>query len=350
MRVLWIIPGFAENEVDENCIPTVQLLAKALKTHTVDITIITLDYPVKQPSYKWNGIHVINIAVFKSKILIKLHWFKALRKCMLLHKHKPFDLIHSFWIGPAYLTGRLVSCYLKIPHVTTLMGQDALSTNKYLWFLEKNNTNHSLVAVSEFHARIFKKNTGIDIHRVIHWGVEEYEENINRPIRDIDVIGCGSLITLKNWPLWISVVEGAIKKYPLLKAMLVGGGVLHDQLKQIIQEKNLGSNIFLTNEMPRSEVLKMMRRSKVLLHTSTYESFGLVILEAYMQECKIVSTPTGISTELGNTATSIQELTSLLLKSLENPDFSFPQKSPWTLDRLANDYIHLYSQKTANNP
>lgn len=48
-------------------------------------------------------------------------------------------------------------------------------------------------------------------------------------------------------------------------------------------------------EAPRAEMLKLMARSRVLVHPSRYESQGYVFLEALMQGMSVVSYPVSIA-------------------------------------------------------
>jgi glycosyltransferase involved in cell wall biosynthesis len=50
--------------------------------------------------------------------------------------------------------------------------------------------------------------------------------------------------------------------------------------------------------MPEDDVIRMYRSHDLLLWTSTYEGFGLVLLEAMSQELTVVTTPVGCATAL----------------------------------------------------
>jgi glycosyltransferase involved in cell wall biosynthesis len=50
--------------------------------------------------------------------------------------------------------------------------------------------------------------------------------------------------------------------------------------------------------VPEEEVIRLYRSHDVLLWTSTYEGFGLVLLEAMSQELPVVTTPVGCAPAL----------------------------------------------------
>ena len=147
MRVLWISPGFAANENDTSCIPPLQLLALELKNMGVDLNIVTLAYPYTPNPYTWNSIS-IKPAYGRNRIKLRwINWIKAYRCALKLYSEKKFDIIHSFWLGPSWLIGKFLSKTLSIPHVTTLMGQDVLKTNLYLYLLKSRDVSR-MISVS----------------------------------------------------------------------------------------------------------------------------------------------------------------------------------------------------------
>ena len=107
--------------------------------------------------------------------------------------------------------------------------------------------------------------------------------------RNIDIIAAGSLIPLKRFELVIEIVRKLKTSLPDLKAVIAGGGPMRSQLEEKISEYELTSNIRLVGEVPHNEVIKLMRQSKLLLHPSAYEGFGMVCLEALAAGCRVIS-------------------------------------------------------------
>ena len=98
--------------------------------------------------------------------------------------------------------------------------------------------------------------------------------------RDIDILGVGGLIPLKNYQLFIRLIKSILPDFPNLKAVIIGEGKERKIIEQMIEEWNLSEHISLTGMLPRHEVLNYMNRSRIFLHPSTYESFGFVFSEA----------------------------------------------------------------------
>ena len=107
--------------------------------------------------------------------------------------------------------------------------------------------------------------------------------------RDIDIIGVGSLIALKQFDIFIRVIEQLKISHPQVKAMLIGNGPEQFHLKEIINDSVLEENIEMKGELPRQDVLAFMQRSKILLHPSYYEGFSGVCLEALYAGARVIS-------------------------------------------------------------
>ena len=72
---------------------------------------------------------------------------------------------------------------------------------------------------------------------------------------------------------------------------------MRNKLLTKLHETQLKNTITVTGELPRKNVLEKMAKAKILLHTSNYESFGLVFLEAMYSAMQIISFEVGIAKE-----------------------------------------------------
>jgi 1,2-diacylglycerol 3-alpha-glucosyltransferase len=342
MHVLWIAPGFAAHEHDHNCIPTLQMLAREISEQGVDLQILTLGYPFHDKAYLWHGIPVTSGYGFNGKFLRWLNWYRVWRYAQAAQCEKKFDLIHSFWLGPSWLIGQQLRRKWQIPQLCTLMGQDVLPQNKYLRLLKPSHCA-DLVSLSAYHDLILKKTKGLRSHNIIPWGVDLTEvPRILNEERPIDILGCGAFISLKNWALWLRLVQDMALLKPQLRAELIGDGVDRAVIEDLIRQAGLEHIVRLRGHVPRAQVLESMRKAKVYLHTATFESFGFVLIEAAMQGCKVVSTAVGIGPELTKYAADNQKtLLEMLVEALDAPLEKHPFV-PFTMTKTARDYISLY--------
>lgn len=344
MRILWITPGFAANEHDFNCIPPMQLLAKELLRRSVDLQIVALDYPFRSEPYRWHETTVFPCNGQNRRWLKLRTLWRAMNFC-----HDILDenttAIHSFWLGWASGVGERVSARRGVPHFTTLMGQDVLPENrKFLRGLLPERAAR-LVAVSDFQNNIFEKNTGLRAAHVIPWGMNGVEIPTAVPAeRQLDVLGVGSLIPVKNWEKWLRVIALATQTFPHLRAELIGSGPERGKLERLAHRLDLSENVRFVGDLPRPEVLARMQDAKVLLHTADFESFGYVLAEAAGNGCRVVSTAVGIAPTLGVVAENEKSLAKLVVEGLGTLDEG-RLFVPFTMEETAAAYLRVYGKK-----
>jgi glycosyltransferase involved in cell wall biosynthesis len=71
--------------------------------------------------------------------------------------------------------------------------------------------------------------------------------------------------------------------------MLVGNGPEKEKLRGLINRSGLKETVILTGEISHTDVLKLMQRTKVFLHPSSYEGFSGVCLEALYNGAHVIS-------------------------------------------------------------
>lgn len=344
LRILWISPGFTPDESNLNCIPPLQFLARELSNRGVDLQILSLNFPHNDERYFWHGIPVYPFGSIKNRWLRWLTWVSVLKAAGSLHRAGKFDVIHSFWLGPCWLLGRYLQKKWRVPHFTTLMGQDVLKTNRYLHFLSRKEAAN-LIAVSKFQNECLVQSVGFAAGKCIPWGLAREDMPASYPDhRPLDVLGCGSLIPLKDWNLWLEVMVMLVRWNPGLKAEIIGEGPERINIENQIHKYRLGNHVTLQGSLSRPAVLEKMRKAKVFLHTSSYESFGYVLAEAAANGCHVVSTPVGIARDLASCGNTAEALLNHLVRLLVLPPPSGPVPVK-TMDEVAAKYLDLYEDR-----
>jgi glycosyltransferase involved in cell wall biosynthesis len=337
-HIVILTPGFPENETDTTCIPALQIYVKALqKLSGYEISVISLHYPKKKSVYHWNGIpvHTLGGSAIISKMLL---WHKAYRLLKQMHHKKPITTLHSFWLGECALAGHWFCTKNKIKHITTLMGQDALKGNKYAQILPLKKMQ--FISLSPFHQNTFSDSYNIKTE-VIPWGInpKNFQDLTEKTI---DIIGVGSLISLKNYDLFIDVIA-EINKTKSIKTVIIGDGILQKKLGEKIQLLDLDNVIELKGKLDYDETLNYISQSKILLHTSDYESFGLVFPEALQNKTMVISKNIGCVFEtqnwtIANTKTEMIEACEKMLSK----SFSETEKNPFLIEKTAGHYLKIY--------
>lgn len=339
-HIVFLTPGFAALENDSTTIPVLQVYLNHLKQFlpNVKLTVITFQFPFTSEKYNWNEIEVIPLNGKNSKIKKIFTWRKAYKTLQKLHNENQIDIIHSFWIGECSLIGQYFADKNKLKHIVTAMGQDVFE-NKYVYFLRKDKTK--IITLSKNHQRELNKNYNLN-SEIIPWGIDinafpVIQEN------SIDIIGVGSLNKVKNYPLFIEIISEIVKTHTNIKVEILGKGNELKNIERLIKENNLENNIKLIGEVTRSVVLEKMSCSKILLHTSTYESFGYVFSEALYSGMKIVSFDVGNFIENKNwkISNSKDQFVASILAFLES-DFKKNRLIVTDIELTICSYISLY--------
>lgn len=341
-HIVLLTPGFAADENDSTTIPALQLYLKALKKELPDlkITIITFQFPYKTEGYKWNGCGVLPLNGQNKMLKRTFVWYKAQMVLKQLHKKSPIDILHSFWLGECAFIGDRFARKNQIKHIITLMGQDVLKPNAFSKLVPINSNN--TVAVSKFQQSVFFDNYGFK-SRVIEFGVNP-DDFVYPTNKTIDFIGVGWLSSLKNYELFVDIVFELNKTNPL-KAVLLGDGVQKKQLINRIALLGLEKVISLKGLVNYDEALALISQSKILLHPSRFESFGLVFAEALESRTMIVSKDVGCAFATKNwlKANTKEEMIKACSQLLAT-EFDETEKNPFTIKSTVKAYIELYHE------
>ncbi len=342
-HIVFLTPGFAESEKDSVTIPALQVYLKTLQIslpNTV-MTILSFQFPFSYEIYKWHGIKVVPLNGKNHGFKKLWIWHKAYKTLKDLHKNQPISCLHSFWIGECSFIGEKFTKKHNIKHLITAMGQDVLKPNKYIKSIYKSDSK--IITLSKRHSKLLKQNFDIN-SLIIPWGIakQEFPEIQEKPI---DILGVGSLNEIKNYALFVKVIKKLSQKLDSLKVELIGDGHLNREIENEISEKNLQDTIKLTGKLSRKLVLDKMSKAKILLHTSCYESFGYVFLEAFFSGMHIVSFDVGIAqkSERWKICENIDDMQDSLIKLLQYEN-KMERKLLFNIDNTVLAYSKIYNE------
>jgi glycosyltransferase involved in cell wall biosynthesis len=284
-----LTPGFPRDESDSTCIPFLQTHLLALKRSKpeLEIVVLSLQYPFQKKKYIWNGIEVIAFGgQSKGKIYRLMIWLKAWRTLAKLNRKKNIAGVFSIWLTECALIGHSFAKRHNLRHKIWVVGQDAKKENKYIGRIRPEA--EELVVISDFLASELEKNHRISPGHKIPFGVEKLQP-ANDQVHDIDILGAGSLIPLKQYDVFIDLVSDLVNEFPHLKACICGEGSERENLVKKIASNKMQDHISILGELPHAEILELMKRSRIFLHTSNYEGLGLVCLEALSAGAHVIS-------------------------------------------------------------
>lgn len=288
--IVFLTPGFAENESDTGGIASLQDFFNTWRRTFPNkkIFILSFQFPLQKGWQLWNGINIYSASGKNKKGLFKLIcWFQILTQLFKINNKHGIKCIFCFWLGETAFIGQLFSILKKKTLFCYLFGQDVKSSNRYLKLISLKR--FTLIGNSVFTANVFKETTGIKPQHIIPLGIDD--SIMPKEILQVkyDVIGAGSLNAVKNYSLFIDVIAEVVKTKPILKVLLIGNGTEDMRLRKKIARLNLQHNISLTGKLNRQETLKIMSESAVLLHTSSFESFSMTRLEAFSLGCAVLT-------------------------------------------------------------
>ena len=118
-------------------------------------------------------------------------------------------------------------------------------------------------------------------------------------------------------------------------------------LQQLIVRSGAQDIIELTGEKPHHETLALMQRSKIFLHTSCYEGFSTVCLEALYAGCQVISfiKPMDHDIDHWHIVKSKSEMVQKVIDVLKNPATEYTQVMPYVMDDTARSVMKLFDYR-----
>jgi glycosyltransferase involved in cell wall biosynthesis len=343
IHVALITPGFPRDEADTACIPALQEYLDGVGRYAphIHFSVLTLRYPHSRELYSWRGQGVFPSDGRQRRFpLIVPGWRDLARNFRRLLRQEPVHVIHSLWLGECALLGTFLSRFYGIPHVITLMGQEARLRKRYLWLLDRKRNN--VVTLSDFQRGDLPARNR-DKARVIPWGIDPLPLRAGGQ-RDVDVLGVGSLTQVKAFDKFLRVVAILKTAKPALRCVIAGDGPERPKLERLSQELGLESVVRFEGAVKRERVLELMAKSRALLHTSRYESYGFVFAEALASGARIVSGAVGIAQAGPDWAVeeSVPAMAAAVERFLALPDAQ--PSIPYPVEQTVCDYATLYGE------
>jgi glycosyltransferase involved in cell wall biosynthesis len=340
-------PAFAASESDSVWLPWLQILVRTLNKNypQVQLIIFSLQYPASTTSYTWHNNRVIPFNGMQKKRAARLlMWLQILIKSKQLHKQHNIIGIFSLWCGECTLLAKYAATILHTKYFCWIVGQDARASNNYVKRIRPNAA--SLIAMSDFLADEFYRNHHIKPQHIITNSIDASLFSTAPVNKTIDIIGVGSLIPLKRFNLFVEAIKRLKKSFPSIRVMLCGDGEERRSIEKLITAYELQHTIQLTGEIAHAQVLKYMQQSKILLHTSSYEGFVTVGLEALYAGAQVISFVKPMHAPIKNwhIVQCEDELLAKASEILEQPFFTPEYLLSYPADDSAKEIMKLFDQ------
>lgn len=320
-------PAFPQDESDSVWVPPKQLFVKRLQAQypSLHIIVLSFNYPHQTDTYEWNHVTVLSFNGMKCRRWKRLQlWRHVWNTLGQLKKEHALIGVLSFWCGECALVGRYFAKRHRLPFFCWISGMDAKKENKLVRWIRPRP--QELVAMSAFLVKTFQANHGIKPQHLIPPGIDPTEFEAPTGIRDIDIIGVGSLSPFKRYELFVQVVKAIKQVNPGVRAVLCGDGVDREKLTAQINAAGLAQHIELVGMQSHGETLKWLQRSRIMLHPSAYEGFGVACLEALYAGAYVVSfsDPMGLRLNQWRVVKDLDEMTATVQALLKAPMNNMP--------------------------
>ena len=339
-----LTPGFARDEKDTTCLPFLQDYIKALNRIYPDINVkvLAFQYPYEKGNYKWKGVDIYSAGGKSKKDLSRLlTWRRVWKELRQIYKKEGIDIIHSLWLTECCLIGQKFSKRFKIKHVAFGIGQDVLKANKYLKLLDFDSLY--LTVMSKSLDDKLESSIGKRARQIISGGLDIQKISTAVTDKSIDIIGVGALSPLKNYELFVDILDTLKKDFPGIKSLIIGAGEQEQMLEAKIKELQLGKNIELVGEVPHDSVFSYLGKSKVFLHTSAYEGQSTVMMEALAMGLTVVCFDVG-RLHVDGKVIVCKDKEEMIgqIKKLMNSSLDFKPALVRTMDDMVEDFVKIY--------
>ena len=287
----------------------VQQISKYLsENHRV--TVVTGE---KADSFTDKNLEFISLDIFESELNVEdkeiyLQEFK--NKLVDSLDLNSFDVIHAhYWLSG--LVAKEISNELNIPFIFTShsLGIFLDGYNKERVDCEKIvMTSTNLVTASS----IFETMLIADTYKIDENKIKKITPGVDRKIfipdlsveKENIILSIGRIQEQKGQLQTIEFLNNFKKIQNDFKCYFVGGPsgkhgneYLHE-LKQTIKDFNLDKHVEFLGDLPQTEIIELFKKAKLLIHTSKFETFGLVAIEANTMGVPVLTTNNGSLMEI----------------------------------------------------
>ena len=287
----------------------VQQISKHLSENN-SVTVVTGE---KADSFTDKNLKFISLDIFEPELNVEdkeiyLQEFK--NKLVDSLDLNSFDVIHAhYWLSG--LVAKEISNELNIPFIFTShsLGIFLDGYNKERVDCEKIvMTSTNLVTASS----VFETMLIADTYKIDENKIKKITPGVDRKIfipdlsveKENIILSIGRIQEQKGQLQTIEFLNNFKKIQNDFKCYFVGGPsgkhgneYLHE-LKQTIKDFNLDKHVEFLGDLPQTEIIELFKKAKLLIHTSKFETFGLVAIEANTMGVPVLTTNNGSLMEI----------------------------------------------------
>ena len=287
----------------------VQQISKHLSENN-SVTVVTGE---KADSFTDKNLEFISLDIFEPELNVEdkeiyLQEFKnKLEESLDLNS---FDVIHAhYWLSG--LVARQISNELNIPFIFTShsLGIFLDGYNKERVDCEKIvMTSTNLVTASS----VFETMLIADTYKIDENKIEKITPGVDREIfipdlsveKENIILSIGRIQEQKGQLQTLKFLNNFKKIQNDFKCYFVGGpsgkhgNEYLEELNQTVKDFNLDKHVKFLDDLPQTEIIELFKKAKLLIHTSKFETFGLVAIEANTMGVPVLTTNNGSLMEI----------------------------------------------------
>ena len=287
----------------------VQQISKQLAKEN-NVTVVTAE---KAENFKIDNLDFYSLDLFEPDLSVddkEIHLQEFKTKLEENFELENFDIIHAhYWLSG--LIAKQISEEKNIPYVFSShsLGVFLEGYNKERVDCEKMvmTSSNFVTASSHYEHVMISENYKIDENKIkkITPGLDRkiFTPDLNLSRENI-FLSIGRIQEQKRQLETIKFLNNFRKIDNNFLCYFIGGpsGKSGDdylaELKESVKEFNLESHVEFLGNLPQTKIKDFMNKSKLLIHTSQYETFGLVAIEANSMGVPILSINTGSLIEI----------------------------------------------------
>jgi len=275
-----------------------------------NLTIVTAE---KAENFKLDNINFLSLNLFDSGLGTEdkeKYLQEFIEKLNENYDLKSFDLIHAhYWLSG--LVAKHISNEFNIPFVFTAhsLGVFLDGYNKERVDCEKliMASSDFITASSNFEQNLISESYQIDKNKIkkITPGIDRslFAPDLSANRKNI-FLSIGRIQQQKGQRVTIDFLNNFRKVENDFVCYFIGGPSGNSgkeylvELKEQVVELNLETHVKFLENLPQTKIKELLNESKLLIHTSQFETFGLVAIEANSMGVPVLSTNSGSFPEI----------------------------------------------------
>ena len=275
-----------------------------------NLTIVTAE---KAENFKLDNINFLSLNLFDSGLGTEdkeKYLQEFIEKLNENYDLKSFDVIHAhYWLSG--LVAKHISNEFNIPFVFTAhsLGVFLDGYNKERVDCEKliMTSSNYITASSNFEQNLISESYQIDKNKIkkITPGIDRslFAPDLSANRKNI-FLSIGRIQQQKGQRVTIDFLNNFRKVENDFVCYFIGGPSGNSgkeylvELKEQVVELNLENHVKFLENLPQTKIKELLNESKLLIHTSQFETFGLVAIEANSMGVPVLSTNSGSFPEI----------------------------------------------------